>query len=183
MRSRVALLGIAVAAAACKDSSKGPIVIGVVEPLTGPQAAYGVSAKNGIDLAVKEQQARGGVLHREAIKVVHLDDRSEGELALDAVRRLVTEDKVDFLIGEVSSDAALMMAPAAQRALTPMLTPAATSAKVTEVGEFIFRICFADPFQAEAMARFAVEDAPGPAGRRSSAISAASTRSISPKRS
>jgi branched-chain amino acid transport system substrate-binding protein len=149
----VALLGLA----ACKNEPKQPIVIGVIAPLTGPQASYGVSARNGIDLAVKEQSAKGGLLSRE-IRVLHLDSQGDPAIAADAARRLITEDKADLLLGEVSSEPALATAPVAQRALTPMLTPAATSPRVTELGDYVFRICFADPFQAEALARFAAEE-------------------------
>ncbi len=153
---RVRLVGLALLSFACKRTPETPIVIGVVEPLTGPRASYGVSAKNGIDLAIAEENAAGRLGRK--IEVVHLDDQGEGSIAVDAVRRLIAEEHVDLLIGEVASDAALAMAPAAQRAATPMLTPAATSPRVTDVGDYIFRICFADPFQADAMAHFAIRE-------------------------
>jgi branched-chain amino acid transport system substrate-binding protein len=152
MRERVSLLALALVLS-CKKSDERPIVIGAIAPLTGPQASYGVSAKNGIDLAVAEQ---GELLGRK-LQVVHLDSQGDGAIAADAARRLITEHHADVLVGDVSSQSAQAMAPIAQRALTPMLTPAATSPSVTAHGEHVFRICFVDPFQADAMARFAIE--------------------------
>jgi branched-chain amino acid transport system substrate-binding protein len=62
------------------------------------------------------------------------------------------------VIGEVASRRTLAAAPVAQRYQVPMLTPASTNERVTEVGDYIFRICFIDPFQGEVLARFAHDD-------------------------
>ena len=62
------------------------------------------------------------------------------------------------LLGEVASSRSLAAAPEAQRARIPMISPASTNPKVTEVGDYVFRTCFIDPFQGAVMARFAFED-------------------------
>ena len=62
------------------------------------------------------------------------------------------------LLGEVASSRSLAAAPEAQRARVPMISPGSTNPKVTEVGDYIFRACFIDPFQGAVMARFAVEE-------------------------
>lgn len=152
---RALLLSALIAGTGCiREKSKEPILFGVVIPLTGPQASYGVAAKNGIDLAIAEQNRAGGVFGRK-IKAIHIDDVGVPDQARDAARRLITEFQVDVLIGEVTSNAALAMAPVAQRALTPLITPSATNPRVTELGPYVFRLCFADPFQAEVMAKYA----------------------------
>ena len=69
--------------------------------------------------------------------------------------KLLKQDRVIALLGEVASSRSLAAAPEAQRAKVPMVSPASTNPKVTEVGDFVFRVCFIDPFQGAAMARFA----------------------------
>src|SRR5581483_10491247 len=80
-----------------------------------------------------------------------------GESATVA-KKLITRDKVVALLGEVSSGRSLEAAPIAQAAHVPMIAPAATNPKVTEVGDYIFRVCFIDPFQGTVMAKFALAD-------------------------
>jgi branched-chain amino acid transport system substrate-binding protein len=154
--------GIALAAlssiAACPDPRpKEPILFGVVGSLTGPRASYGVSARNGIDLAVREQNDAGGVGGR-MVRAIHIDAQGDPELSREAVRRLIVQDQVDLLIGDAASAAVLAMAEVAQRAKTPLLVPSATHPRITEVGDHVFRSCFADPLQADVMARFAREE-------------------------
>ena len=152
----VALLGAA-ASAGCRDPAhQAParqeiIKIGVVGALTGANATYGISARHGIDLAVAELNAAGG----RRFEAIHLDDLGEPEQAQTAAQRLITRDHVVALIGEATSSGALAMAPVAQRAHIPMITPSATHPAVTEHGDYVFRVCFVDQRQAQAMARFA----------------------------
>jgi branched-chain amino acid transport system substrate-binding protein len=65
---------------------------------------------------------------------------------------------VKVILGEVASSNSLAMAPKAQAAQVPMITPSSTNPKVTEVGDYIFRVCFIDPFQGFVMAKFAREN-------------------------
>jgi branched-chain amino acid transport system substrate-binding protein len=133
------------------------VVFGVVGSLTGGNATFGTSTKNGVDLAVKQQNAKGGVLGKK-IRAIHLDDQGRPEEAKTAVQKLITQDKVDVVMGEVASSNSLAMAPVAQRAKVPMITPSSTNPAVTEVGDYIFRMCFIDPFQGFVMAKFAREN-------------------------
>lgn len=157
----IAALGLACGSplAGCKEESariRTPVVIGAVLPLTGPQAAYGVSAKSGIDLAAARVEAEGGLLGRR-VEVVYIDDQGDREQAKAATARLVDKEGAVLLLGEVSSSASLAMAPLAQRARIPMISPSATAPELTQHGDFVFRTCFADPFQAEVLARYAAE--------------------------
>jgi branched-chain amino acid transport system substrate-binding protein len=133
------------------------IVIGEVGSLTGSEAAFGISTRNGIELALNEVNAAGGVKGKK-LKVVVYDDQSKPEEAASAATRLITQDKVTVILGEVASSNSLAMAPKAQAAQVPMIAPSSTNPKVTEVGDYIFRTCFIDPFQGYVMAKYAKED-------------------------
>jgi branched-chain amino acid transport system substrate-binding protein len=133
------------------------ILIGEVGSLTGAQATFGISTRNGIELAVNEANATGGVNGKKLAVRVY-DDQGKPEEAANAVTRLITQDKVKVILGEVASTNSLAMAPKAQQAKVPMITPSSTNPKVTEVGDYIFRVCFIDPFQGFVMAKFAKEN-------------------------
>jgi branched-chain amino acid transport system substrate-binding protein len=131
-------------------------VIGEYGSLTGSTATFGISTRNGIDLAVGEVNAERGVLGRP-VKVVVEDDAGKPEEAAAAVTKLVNQDRVVAVLGEVASTRSLAGARVCQPAGVPMVTPASTNPQVTEVGDFIFRTCFIDPFQGTVMAKFARE--------------------------
>jgi branched-chain amino acid transport system substrate-binding protein len=133
------------------------IRVGHVASLTGDTATFGRSADRGMRLAIEELNAAGGVLGRP-LELVTEDDRSVTEEARSAAQKLLQRDRVVALLGEVASSRSLAAAPEAQRARVPMISPASTNPKVTEVGDYIFRTCFIDPFQGAVMARFAVQE-------------------------
>ncbi|MCI0406005.1 MAG: ABC transporter substrate-binding protein [candidate division Zixibacteria bacterium] len=133
------------------------IKIGEYGGLTGSTATFGISTKNGIDMATEEINAAGGLLGKK-VQVIVEDDRSLAEEAASAVKKLVTQDKVVAVLGEVASTRSLAGAPICQENNIPMVTPSSTNPKVTEVGNYIFRVCFIDPFQGEAMAKFAFDN-------------------------
>lgn len=145
---------------ACTKKDEGGtqdwIVVGEVGSMTGSEATFGTSTHRGIDLAIGEVNARGGVKGRK-IKVVALDDQGKPDEAATAVTRLITQDKVVAILGEVASSRSLAMAPIAQAQKIPMITPSSTNPKVTEIGDYIFRVCFIDPFQGTVMAKFATD--------------------------
>lgn len=129
------------------------ILLGEVGSLTGSEAAFGISTRNGIELAIEETNAAGGVKGKKVAVRVY-DDQSKPEEAGSATARLISQDKVVAILGEVASSNSLAMAPRAQEAKVPMISPSSTNPKVTEVGDYIFRVCFIDPFQGAVMARF-----------------------------
>jgi branched-chain amino acid transport system substrate-binding protein len=138
-------------------TAEDTIVIGEVGSLTGSEAVFGVSTSHGIDLAIDEANAQGGVKGKK-LSVKVYDDQSKPEEAGSATVRLITQDKVKLILGEVASSNSLAMAPKAQEAKVPMITPSSTNPSVTEVGDYIFRVCFIDAFQGYVMARYARED-------------------------
>ena len=140
---------------ACKGSSEGgEIVIGEYGSLTGSTATFGISTKNGIEIAVDEANKAGGVLGKQ-IRVIVEDDQSLPQEAQTVVTKLINKDHVIALLGEVSSSRTLAAAPTAQDAKIPMISPSATNPEVTKKGDYIFRVCFLDPFQGYVMAKFA----------------------------
>ena len=138
------------------------ILLGEVGSLTGSEATFGISTQRGIQMAIDEVNAQGGVKladgTQKKIDVRVYDDQGKPEEAANAVTRLITQDKVKVILGEVASSNSLAMAPKAQANQVPMITPSSTNPKVTEVGDYIFRVCFIDPFQGKVMAKFAHEN-------------------------
>lgn len=139
-------------------TTTGPIVVGMYGSLTGDGASFGVSSREGTELAVDEVNTAGGLLGGRRIQLLVEDDQSLPEQATSAVTKLITQDRVIAVLGEVASRRSLAAAPVAQRYQVPMITPSSTNERVTAVGEYIFRVCFIDPFQGEVLAKFAYND-------------------------
>jgi branched-chain amino acid transport system substrate-binding protein len=129
------------------------IPVGVYAALTGGQAAFGTATVNGVKIAADEINAAGGVLGRK-IRLVIEDDQSRPDEAASVVTKLITGNGVVGLIGENSSSQSLAAAPIAQNARIPMISPSSTNPSVTEKGDYIFRVCFTDPYQGKALAAF-----------------------------
>jgi branched-chain amino acid transport system substrate-binding protein len=133
------------------------IKIGEYASLTGKEAGFGQTSHHGVVLAIEEINAAGGVLGRK-LELVYEDNQTKSGESATAAKKLITREKVVALIGEVSSGRSLEVAPIAQSSKIPMIAPAATNPKVTQVGDYIFRVCFIDPFQGTVMAKFAKDD-------------------------
>ncbi len=136
------------------SANEGEILIGEYSSLTGTAATFGTSTHNGLLIAVEELNASGGVLGKK-IKLLTEDTQSKAEEAATAVTKLINRDGVKVIIGEVASGRTLAAAPIAQSNRVPLVTPASTNPKVTQQGDFIFRICYIDPFQGAVLAKFA----------------------------
>ena len=99
-----------------------------------------------------------GGFHGKKVHVKVYDDEGKGEEAAATITKLITQDHVLAVLGEVASTRSIAMAPIAQNYRVPMVTPSSTNPKVTEIGDYIFRVCFIDPFQGTVMAKFAAND-------------------------
>ncbi len=139
------------------DDGTGPIKIGHYASLTGAEATFGQQVDKGIKLAVEEINAAGGINGRK-LELITEDTQSQTQPSINAAEKLIGKDNVVCLLGEVASSRSLAAADVAQRSKVPMLTPASTNAKVTQKGDYIFRICFIDPFQGAVIARFVAEN-------------------------
>jgi branched-chain amino acid transport system substrate-binding protein len=149
------LLAAAFGTSPLTTHAQDEIKVGEFASLTGGSASFGQSSHKGTALAVDEINKAGGVLGKK----IHLfteDDQSQSGQPATIVRKLISSDKVIAVLGEVASSKSLEAAPICQQNKIPMISPASTNPKVTEVGDFIFRICFIDPFQGTVMAKFAI---------------------------
>ena len=135
------------------SDATGDIPVGVYAALTGDQASFGNATVQGVKLAAEEINAAGGVLGRK-IKLVIEDDQGRPEQAASVVTKLITNDNVIAVIGENSSSNSLAAAPICQSSKVPMISPSSTNPAVTEKGDYIFRVCFTDPYQGKALAAF-----------------------------
>jgi branched-chain amino acid transport system substrate-binding protein len=148
------LLGLSACNKKSADAENNEILIGHYGSLTGATATFGQSSQKGIEMAVEAINASGGVLGKK-LKVITEDDQGNPIEAQTAVTKLINKDRVVAVLGEIASSNSLAAAPVAQQNRIPMISPGSTNPKVTAVGDYIFRVCFIDPFQGLVMAKFA----------------------------
>ena len=139
----------------------GEIQIGVLAPLTGPVPTYGDATVKGITMATEEWNAMGGVLGKE-IKLIIEDGACDADSAVNGANKLIDQDGVNYIIGEVCSSATIPASLISEAAGVLQITPTSTNANVTldldgNTKEFVFRACFIDPFQGFVMAKFATD--------------------------
>jgi len=155
--STVALLALSACKkqdAAAQKQDAAMIEVGEYASLTGKEAAFGQSSHQGTVLAIEELNAAGGVLGKKFDLITEDDSSKQGEPAT-IVKKLISRNNVVAVLGEATSSRSLEAAPICQADKVPMISPAATNPAVTRVGDYIFRVCFIDPFQGAVMAKFA----------------------------
>lgn len=131
------------------------IKIGVVLPLSGPLSGYGQPSQKGVELVNSmEPTLKNG----DTIKLIIIDDKSDKVEAANAMQRLVSSDKVDAVIGEVTSTNTLAMTKMAEDTKTPLVSPTATNDRVTRGRQYVSRVCFSDSFQGIVGANLASRD-------------------------
>ncbi len=128
--------------------------IGLLAPISGAHAGFGIDALNGAILAIEEINLAEGVFGHP-IKLIIKDTESLPEKTGAVATELINVDKVVALLGETATDRSLVAAPLAQASGIPMIAPSATSEKVTQTGDCIFRASSLDHFQAAVIAKFA----------------------------
>jgi len=139
----------------CFDSKKSDtIVIGNYGSMTGSEATFGLSTRDGILLAMEQLNAQGGI-NGKKVELKVYDNQGKPEEARLSVEKLINVDNVVAILGEVASTRSLAAAPVAQQYKVPMISPSSTNPEVTKKGDYIFRVCFIDPFQGSVMAKFA----------------------------
>lgn len=133
------------------DATTGDeLIIGGLAPLTGDVSVYGIACNNGAMLAVEEANAAG-----KNIKYVYYDEKGDATEAVNAYNKLVENDKIVALVGDVTSKPSIAVAQIAAKDNMPMISGTATADDVTKAGKNVFRACFTDPFQGEVMANYA----------------------------
>jgi branched-chain amino acid transport system substrate-binding protein len=152
---------LATMVAACKPAPKA-LKVAILAPLSGDVATFGASTRDGALLAIEEWNAKGGVLGRKIEAVVE-DSQCEAEPAASAANKVISQDQVKFIIGEVCSKASIPVSEIATANKVLQISPTSTNPKVTidEAGNAkptVFRACFIDPFQGTVAATFALKE-------------------------
>jgi branched-chain amino acid transport system substrate-binding protein len=152
------LLSLMIAIMGCQRVSK-ELKVAVLAPLSGPVPAFGVSMRDGALLAIDEWNARGGVLNMKITPIVE-DSQCAPDVAVNATSKVINQDKVHYIIGDVCSQASIPMSEVANTAKVIQISPSSTDTAVTvdkngATKAYVFRVCFVDPFQGKVAATFA----------------------------
>lgn len=136
------------------------IKIGVTLPISGQSAIAGEYMKNGIELIVDQLKAEGGLDvkgKKMPVEFIYEDNEAKPETTANAYRKLIDQDKVLAIVGPDMSKCILAGGPVAQSSKIPCIGTFTTNEKVTQIGDFVFRACFIDPFQGKVMAQYAAD--------------------------
>lgn len=153
-RRLLAAVSLAAASAGCRWRRGNEVTLGAVVPRTGDRAPWGADLLRGYELAVEQQNLRGG-LNGRRLRLVALDDESREEHVTTLTTRLIEREGATAVLGELSSVANERGAAAAQRRGVVFVATASTARDVSRAGDFIFRTVLTDGEQAQAMARYA----------------------------
>ncbi len=139
----------------------GEIKVAILAPLSGPVPTFGVSTRDGALLAIEEWNAKGGVNGMKIVPIVE-DSQCTPDPAVNAANKVIDQDGVKFIIGEVCSKASIPVSEIANSKKVIQISPTSTNPAVTvgsdgAVKPYIFRACFIDPFQGQVAAKFALE--------------------------
>ncbi|MGI6668838.1 MAG: ABC transporter substrate-binding protein [Acetivibrionales bacterium] len=144
----------------CAGGSTNEIRIGINYELSGEVATYGQSSVEGIELAIEQINAAGGI-NGKKIKPIKYDTMSDPAEATTLATKLMTQDKVLVVLGPATSGSFMAQIPVANDNKIPVISGSATADEVTVdekgVKEYAFRICFSDSFQGTSMANYALE--------------------------
>jgi branched-chain amino acid transport system substrate-binding protein len=164
MKTRISvfvLLIVAMLVTACQPGAAGggSVKIAVLAPLSGAVPTFGASTRDGFLLAVKEWNAKGGVLGKK-IETVVADSQCSADPAVNAANKVIQQDKVHYIVGEVCSSASIPVSEIAEKNKVVQISPTSTNSNVTinkdgSTKQYVFRACFIDPFQGLVMAKFA----------------------------
>lgn len=152
----------------CGGSDSGgadkTVKVGGLLEMTGGSASFGISSKNGIDLAFKDINAKGGVLGGKKLELVVADTKSEASEATNGMQKLISQDGVAAVIGPNQSSAVIAASAINNGAKVLGITPMGTNPDITvnpadgKTRAYNYRACFIDPFQGTVMASFAYND-------------------------
>lgn len=163
-RTSIILLVIVIAAIAygivCwqgKEPKEEPqeIKIAMLGPLTGGASKYGVEVRNGAQLAISHLNERQS---NYRYTLVALDDGADPSLAEEKAYELVAREEILAVVGSVTTPTTLVAGKIFQEGGLPAVSPSATGPAVSELGDFIFRVCPSDTYQGRALAEYIVEE-------------------------
>ncbi len=147
--------------AAGQAPAGGEIKFAVLAPLSGAVSTFGVSTKEGVLMAMDEWNAKGGVLGKKLAPVVE-DSQCKPDPAVNAANKVIDQDKVHYIVGEVCSSASIPVSKIATAKKVVMISPTSTADSLTVDGgkavPYIFRACYNDSFQGQVIANFAFKN-------------------------
>ncbi|MCX7609274.1 MAG: ABC transporter substrate-binding protein [Anaerolineales bacterium] len=148
--------------AACGGGGAKELKIAILAPLSGPVPTFGEMTRDGALLAIEEWNAKGGVLGMKIVPIVE-DSQCTPDPAVNAANKVINQDGVKFIIGEVCSKASIPISEIANAAGVVQISPTSTNPSVTVdangvTKKYIYRACFIDPFQGFVGAKFAYEN-------------------------
>ncbi|MDD5325720.1 MAG: ABC transporter substrate-binding protein [Polaromonas sp.] len=132
------LLALALAAGFGASAYAADIKLGVAEALSGGAAQYGISIRNGFQLAADEINAAGGV-NGDKLQLVIEDEQGKKEEAINVFKKLIFQDKVLMVFGPTLSNSAQAADPIAQAAKTVAFGTSNTADGITSIGDYVFR--------------------------------------------
>jgi branched-chain amino acid transport system substrate-binding protein len=139
-------------------AAKEPIVFGMVAPMTGDAADYGVQLETGVRLAIEEINAAGGIAGRP-VDLVVCDDKCDPYEASMCAQKMVADPRIFAIIGHVCSSCTLAGAPIYEKAGLTVMTVSSTNPVITKKGwKHVFRTIAHDGMQGPLMAQFAVQE-------------------------
>lgn len=140
------------------EASGEPINVGFIAPLSGANAAVGTSNQTGVEMAVEEINAAGGINGRP-LKLFVYDDENDASVAVSMCNKLIYNDNVVAIIGSTNSSVTLGAMTITQDAGIPQLTPNSSGASITNSGyKYIIRVQLNDLKMAKACVKYAVEN-------------------------
>ena len=137
----------------CK-SQTNDVRVGAYLSLSGADSTFGTDTREGIELALEQVNAAGGVKGHK-VTVLYEDDKSSAQEASNKVRELIDRDGVVALLGEVASSRSMSGGLIANTKHVPMVTPSSTANEVTRDRAYVFRTCFTNTQHGDAAARYA----------------------------
>lgn len=152
----VALLALVMLMTTCTAMADDTVKVGGLTPLTGAVAVYGLAVQAGVDYAVEEINAAGGVMGKQ-IEFIWRDDQGDPAYAVSMYNQLVGEDIV-ALVGAVTTAPTIAVFSEVAKTGMPAITASASAYEVTNAGNNLFRACFLDPYQAGIAAQFIKEN-------------------------
>jgi len=150
----VALISVSVFAGGSGET--GP-KIGFIGPMTGDNANYGILCNNSVILAVEQFNAKGGIDGKLKVTLVTEDSEGVPEKGLSAIEKLSSSDKISGLIGPVFTGVAFAVGERVQNEGIVMLSPSATHADITSIGDYVFRTVVSDGLQGEVAGHYFYE--------------------------
>lgn len=150
----VAVVLVAGLFAGCGQSNT--VVIGAIQPISGPVSVYGIQSRDAINMAVEEINAKGGVLGK-TLEVFIEDDEADPVKSVSAFKKLVSQKKIIGFVGALTSNCSIPVSKEAQKRKVIMISPSSTNDTVTDAGDYIFRACYKDSFQGGVIAQFSYD--------------------------